>query len=190
MKRINRRTALNVISASGLAALTATTQAAPETPAPKKEVFVLGPFSLGDWFKKYREHRKAKEAIVYGAPDDAEIIKSLHDCKLYVIDRRVWMDKDTVRFDDAKDSGPTLAATGKLIHTWKGKGKNCTIWLQGLSAIASSTDHRTPPPTRQVLLHVAIDIRGENALVTQSATHEFSSDLKYDITGKELPAER
>jgi hypothetical protein len=53
---------------------------------------VVGPFSLGDWFKKYREGDKAKGPIVIGAPDDAEIIKSLNECKLYVIDCRVRTD--------------------------------------------------------------------------------------------------
>ena len=30
----------------------------------------MGPFSLGDCFKKYREERKPKKPIILGAPDD------------------------------------------------------------------------------------------------------------------------
>jgi hypothetical protein len=186
MKPITRRTALAALAAGSFGSLTTAMQGAPpEAPAAKHELFVIGPFSLGDWFKKHREESRAKDAIVYGAPDDAEIIKSLNECKLYVLDRRVCKDKETAHFDDSKDY-PQLVAGGKLIHSWKEKGKNCTIWVTTLKAIASSTDERTPPPSRIVTLNATIDIRGENAIVTQTKTTSFEPDrrIAYDITGK------
>jgi hypothetical protein len=191
MKRVTRRTALAALSVSGVAALVPVTRGAgPEAVAAKHELFVVGPFSLGDWFKKYREERKAKGTIVYGAPDDAEIIKSLNDCKLYVIDQRVWKDKDTPRFGDSKDGYPHLVASGKLIHTWKEKGKNCTIWVKELKAPVDSRNDVQPSPRCRILLHVALNLEGTNGVVTQTATHEFSRNLVYDITGKELPGEK
>ena len=50
-----------------------------------------------------------------------------------MIDQRVWKDKDTVRFGDSKDGYPKLVAEGKSAHTWKEKGKSCTIWLRACS---------------------------------------------------------
>jgi hypothetical protein len=193
MKRVTRRTALAALSVSGVAALIPVTQGAdPEAVTTKHELFVVGPFSLGEWFKKHREQKKRKGAIVVGAPDDDEIIKSLNECKLYVIDQRVWKDKDTVRFGDSKDGYPKLVAEGKLMHTWKEKGKNCTIWLTVMTLAGSSTEERTPPPCRMVTWNVSIDIRGENALVVETASHAFMSDrpTSYDITGKQLPDEK
>jgi hypothetical protein len=190
MKPVTRRTALAALSAASFGSLVSDCQAAPpEAPAVKHELFVVGPFSLGNWFKKHREETKAKDSIVFGAPDDAEIVKSLNECKLYVIDRRVSKDKETKHFDDPKEGYPQLVASGKLIHTWKEKGKNCTIWVKTLMAIASSTDESTPPPSRIVELNVTIDIRGENAFATQTKTVAFNSDqsIAYDITGKRLP---
>ena len=192
MNPVTRRAALARISAGGFGSLLAASHAAAAAPpAPKQELFVLGPFSLGDWYKKYRKG-KGKRNIVFGAPDDAEIIESLDECKFYVIDLRVWKEKDRVHFSDSKDGYPHLVAGGKLIHSWKEKGKNCTIWVKKLSAAADHTDYDASPPFRRLRLHVTIDIEGENRLVTQTSTHGFFSDrtISYDITGKELPAKR
>jgi hypothetical protein len=193
MKRLTRRAALAALSAASFGPVAATTRAAaPEAGAAKHELFVVGPFCLGDWFKEYRERKKARRPIVAGAPDDAEIIESLNDCKLYVIDRRVWKDKDTVRFDDSQDAYPKLVAEGKLRHFWDEKGMNCTIWVTRLALAGSKTNHRTPPPFREASWNVAIDIRGEKATVVETASYAFMSDrpTSYDITGKLLLGQR
>jgi len=144
---------------------------------------MIGPFTLGDWFKKHRKEQRAKGTIVIGAPDDAEIVKSFNDCKLYVIDQRVWKDKDTVRFDGS----PKLVAEGRLGHAWEGKGKSCKIWLKSVGANVTDTDHTTSPPFRTVLLQVTFDICGENSGRTESGTYSLSSLFSYDIIGKEIP---
>jgi hypothetical protein len=187
MNPVTRRAALVSISAGGFGSLVANTLAGPaNVPTLKQEFFVVGPYSLGDWFKKYRE--EAKSAIVVGAPDDDEIIKSLNECKLFVIDRRRWKSKDKARFERA-EGYPQLVAGGKLIHKWKEKGKNCTILVEELKAVLNHTYDDTTPPSRHVILNVTIDIRGENGLVSQHKRCSFDTDreIAYDITGKEIP---
>ena len=186
MKRINRRTALAAISASSLSALVAQPSRAADAAADKRELFAIGPFALGDWFKHYRTKYQDKEPLAAGAPEDDQIIKSLNECRLYLIDRRVWADRSKPRFDESKDRFPQVAAEGKLVHSWNEKGGTCTIWVKEMSAKDVRTDCDASPPFRRLDISVGIEILGAGRQITQTETLHFVSEpvIAYDINGQ------
>jgi hypothetical protein len=92
----------------GFGNLVGLADAAPELAADKQESFVVGPYSLGDWYKSYR--KEEKDPLVADGPDDAEIMKSFKDTKFYLIDCRVLKDKDNARFPD--EGYPKLVVGG------------------------------------------------------------------------------
>ena len=187
MKSINRRAALAAISASSLSALIAQPSHAADVAADKQELFAVGPFALGDWFKHYRTKYRDKEPLAAGAPEDDQIVRSLNECRLYIIDRRVWTDRAKPRFDESKDRFPHVAAEGKLVHSWKGKESTCTIWINEMSAKDVRTDCDASPPFRRLDISVGIEILGARRQITQTETLHFVSEpvIAYDINGQQ-----
>jgi hypothetical protein len=187
---MNRRTTLQWLSGAGLAAFLGTPSQSTAAEAPrsdKREIILLGPFSLGDWFRESKV--KIDGVFNLGAPARDDIIKSFHDCTLFLLDQRIITDPKKPRFADGKKDDPRLLATGKLHHNWEEKGKSFTIQIAELSAAVSRTNYSARPPTQQVHVNVGLKTIGRRGPATSGSTIYFSPEkgtLVYDITGKLL----
>lgn len=184
MRKVTRRLALGGLSGASLAAVLGDLPTAPageKKPAPRREFFVVGPFSLGDWFQKSK--LRIEGLFNLGAPDGKEIVKSLNECTLYVLDKRVWNDAKKKRF---ADGGPKLVATGKLHHVWKDDGKKFTIHLSELKASSDSINYDAVPPHQRVRVSVELITMGTTSLGTSSSTISICPEdpLFYDLNGK------
>ena len=182
MKKITRRTALHGISGAGLAALLSASVRADEAPAKKSELFVVGPFKLGEWFDK---SKATLEGFFHqGAPERKEIVKSLKECFIYVIDLRIWEDDKKPSFG-ASDK-PKLVATGKLHHVWKDKKKSFMIQVSELTVAVNHTNYDTSPPCRTVCPNIRLKTAGSIFLGDTTSTYSLcpKGDIVYDINGR------
>ncbi|HEX3147480.1 MAG TPA: hypothetical protein VHR66_05315 [Gemmataceae bacterium] len=176
MARISRRQALGVVSANAalatLAVQSGSLNAGDRASGP--ELFVFGPFRVGDWFQT----NPGKVFTTAGAPAGTEIIKALNKTKVYLIDCR-----ERKLF---ADGFPIVAVQGDLRHEWeKGKWK-WEIHIIRVSLGGLDTDNSVVPPTRAV-----------NSITAQlwaRETHDSNSegericcfsvkDIRYDLSG-------
>src|ERR1043166_8248395 len=104
-------------------------------------------------------------AFAFGAPSQEEIVKSLKECMLYLIDQRVWENPSKAVFVPFPDNGeePKLVAAGKLLHVWKDEKKEFTIQITEVSASLNSTNNGASPPFRKVCMHVEMNTMGKTA---------------------------
>lgn len=180
MRKVTRRAALCGMSGSGLAALLLPPSAtsAADAPAGKGGLFVVGPFRLGEWFAKSKIQLDGPFNL--GAPEPAEIFKSLNECLLYVVDQRVGKRPKDLHFAD----GPRLVAAGKLLHTWKGKNSSFTIQVAELAANRNTDNYDDMPPSRSIRGHVILKTAGASALGKSESTPSFGRPIVYDINGR------
>jgi len=182
VNNINRRSALAAIPATALGALLAGPSRSAEESTDKRETFAVGPFALGDWYKKYRLQNKEKGPLINGAPDDDQIRESLNACQLYVIDGRVWTDRNKPRFEETR---PKVAAEGKLIYSWNKDELTCLIWPKEMSAKDVRTDCDANPPWRRLDIQISIEILGADRNISLTKVSNFVSDpvIAYDVNG-------
>lgn len=184
MRKVTRRSALGGLSGASFTALLgalSSVATADEEAAQRSVFFVIGPFDLGEWFRKSKQ--RIEGLFNLGAPDRGEIVKSFSECTLYVIDACVWKDPLKVRF---ADGGPKLVATGKLHHVWKDKEKEFTIQLGKLKASSDRIDYDAVPPFQRVRVSVELVTTGTTRLGNSSSTFSISpkEPFFYDINGK------
>jgi hypothetical protein len=189
MDEMTRRAVLTKAPAAGLAALITALpgeSVAGKEPAAREELFVLGPFPLGDWFKARPD--KKSPFLVGTGPSYDEIVESLNECRVYLIDQRVESNSGKVDFGDR--GYPRVALEGKLFHSWKVDGKDFTIQFPGAKSLALTTDYSRSPAVRTVAgIEVTFRFEGENWLAkgTSVQNHHLRKPVTYDITGKRLP---
>lgn len=163
--------------------LTATAQEGKQ-PAAKAEIFVVGPFSLGEIYRQ-SGHSFSKFSKISGGNgvSEADIIKSLDQCKLYVIHKRVWKEK-------AWEFGgqPVATISGKLRHDFKDKGNPFTIRVLSVQAGADLMDYTQSPPTLRLLLSADFEIHASLGGFTNFTWLEEikSPSYGYDMNGKTL----
>ncbi|HWG47779.1 MAG TPA: hypothetical protein VN688_33760 [Gemmataceae bacterium] len=184
MRKMTRRAALGGLSGAGFVSLLGTlspTATADEGKAQRSELFVVGPFNLGDWFRKAKP--RIEGLFNVGSPDRNEIAKSLSKCTLFIIDERVWKDPKKVRF---ADDGPRLVAAGKLHHVWKDNKKAFTIQIGDLKAASDKIDYDAVPPHQRVTVSVDLVTAGKAGVGYSSSTFSIMPEKPYfyDINGK------
>lgn len=184
MRKLTRRSALGGLSGAGLVSLLGTLPRianAGEKEPQRREFFVIGPYYLGDWFRK--DNLRLLRLFHQGAPNPDEIVKSLRECTLFIIDERVWKDPKKVRF---ADGGPKLVATGKLHHVWENNKKTFTIKIRDLKAAQDLIDYVSEPPRKRVGLSVEMTVDSTSPEGNTSSIFSIISpeDYFYDINGK------
>jgi len=184
MRKVTRRSALKGLSGAGLVGLLGALPSAAvtnEEPVRRRALFVVGPFNLGDWFRK--ADLRIEGLFNLGAPDRGEIAKSLSECTLYVIDEQVGKDPKKLRF---AAGGPKLVATGKLYHLWKDDKKTFAIQISKLKASSDLIDYDAIPPHQRVRISVELITAGTTRKGSSSSTFSLmpKDPLFYDINGK------
>jgi hypothetical protein len=178
----DRRTALLSLTGAGLSALLTlpeSSQASGAENGDKKELFVVGPYNLGDWFDKKKYEIKGDSNL--GVPKRDDIAKSFRECWVYIIDQRVRPAKGAAHF--AEDDYPRIAVAGPFHHEFK-NGKNLfIIRIASIQPVAIATDDRLPTPARAFLVTTNLMITGE----TTSSTEAFTvGPLTYNLEGKSV----
>ncbi|QEL20855.1 hypothetical protein [Limnoglobus roseus] len=184
MKDPSRRTALIGLTGAGISALLSaspTANAIEPVEGDTKELFVIGPFNLGDGFA--RSKVDIDGLFNPGAPARDKIAESLKQCQIYVVDQRVRSKTGSLRFGE-KDS-LQVAITGALYHEWKDKLNKFSIQIASLESHGVDTNHDTKFPTRQFSVIIKLMSAGETALATTTAATNFSMKLPaYNINGR------
>lgn len=192
MTEPNRRDALGHVCGAGLAALLA---AAPGTLADpvrgkagaKRELFIVGPFLLGDWYKMASKSHQIGDWFLKGAGIDAnEVIKTLNKNRVFIIDERVREGAKKVRFSDG--DYPAAAVAGDLKHEWTNKdGKKFVLRVVKMEFVAPSTDEGAGLQRRRsTLVGFAFRLDGDFGLVSRSDQSHFMLEdaVQYDVNGK------
>jgi hypothetical protein len=191
MKEMTRRSLLAGTPIAGLALAAALPDKARagDKPATRDEQFWIGPFPLGDWYKS-RGDKKSPFNVGTG-PSYDEIVESLNECQVYLLDRRTPDDSGKLCFGDTKDRYPRVAFEGKLFHSWTVDGKDFAICVLG-GASKGMTDYYSHSPAVRVVFSIQIDFRfdGENWLARGTVVQSQSprKSIAYDINGKQVPA--
>src|SRR5262249_40039265 len=123
-------------------------------PASNEELFVIGPYNLGDLYEKWKDSTSMVTiGAAYAEKDgasDAEIVKSLNDTRVYIIDKRIRRDS-LWRFASytGKDH-PKAAGEGKMFHEFKTKKGHFSIEIAELYIMGGSlgTDSTVSPEHR------------------------------------------
>lgn len=196
MQPISRRGALAGLSGAGLAAaLSAHAGAARAAPAGAGvEVFVIGPFPLGDWYKRKTAKRGPGGPLAIGAdPGRDNLIAGLNECQLFLLDARDLSDPKAPKFADGKNGFPLLVAGGKVAYEWESEDKKKKFQSRVVSvrAVTNHTNYTKAGASRAVVLEVRLEFRGEAGLLSGMCVYSMTgdSDLVYDLSGKQLPPE-
>jgi hypothetical protein len=194
MARVTRRGALRCFSGLGLSAVLAETGVAAEpegAPRGKSELFVVGPFLLGDWLQKEEVSIQKLDDILKVAPDDKVTVKALNECKLYVIDQRIR--KGTKWGFGDEPPYPVLAAQGKLAHAWKKRNQSFTIQVtESRAHVSSTSDSTRPRGWRLIVVSLQMDLNSLKDGATTWFSYSFTPlhGIAYDLDGKQLRTER
>jgi hypothetical protein len=176
METVNRRGAIGLLSAAAGAVVLgrpAGPAAAGDRPGPA-DLFVLGPFRLGDWFQA----SPAKVFSLPDAPPAADLIKALSKARVYLIDRR-----------DGKvfaDGFPLVVVEGDLKFEWKKGKREWEAHVVGVARHGLDTDNSAAPPTRDVnTLTATLWARetDDGHPAGERVLHFSTRDIRYDLTG-------
>jgi hypothetical protein len=189
MDAVTRRGILTAIPGAGLAAaLTFAPRAAAGDPAspPQGELLVIGPFGLGDWCAAAMARNPLWKLFTLGvAPGEADLVKSLNACRLFVIDRRTLKDPERPRFPDSDRDYPVIAVAGKSTHSRKEKGKTFAIELEEPRVIPDSTRNGASPPFKKIAVGLSLKVRAVSWLGTDEGTYKVTHPLAYDVYGRQ-----
>jgi hypothetical protein len=197
MNGMSRRDALRFVPTLGLCTVAATTPGGAIAEeggkqAPQREVFVVGPYPLGDLYRRYKDKDSIGDCFKKGAgPGDDDIVKSFNDCRLYVIDQRVRGNEPGWQFAEYKDGYPKLAAEGKLVHPLHDQGKkDFVIALAELEPMGTHTVESTEvSPSRSFHVTVGLKISGTLGLLSVQASYNLclTRCIAYDVMGRLKP---
>jgi hypothetical protein len=190
MKEMTRRGLLAGTPIAGLALATALpgNASAEDKPAARDEQFWIGPFPLRDWYKT-REDKKSPFNVGTG-PSYDEIMKSLNECRVYLLERRTADKSGRPQFGE--HPYPRVALEGKLFHSWTVDGKDFAITILGGESMGRLTTYGRSPAVREVkVVQIKFRYDGENWLVrgTVEQPQNLGKSLMYDINGKYLPGQ-
>lgn len=153
MKKLTRRNLLTQASGAGLAVLLANSDQArgdePKAkPGPKRELFVIGPYLLGEWYKKAPKEHLVDDWFLKGAGiTNDDVVKALNKNRVFLIDQRIGDDPKKLRF--AEMDYPTAVIDGELVHEWENaKNRVFTIRITELNAPGWSIASVMTPATR------------------------------------------
>jgi hypothetical protein len=189
MDAVTRRGILTVIPGAGLAAalsLAPRAGAADPSSPPQGELLVIGPFGLGDWFAAAAaEHPLGAHSTLGVAPADAELVKSLNECKLFVIDRRSLKDPERPSFPLTDADYPVIAVAGKSAHSWGEKGTSFSIELEESRVHNNSIRNRATPPFKMVSAGLTLKVRAVAWVGKAETTHCIGRSVAYDVYGRQ-----
>jgi hypothetical protein len=195
MKPINRRDALGQTCVASLGSRLAVEQGIgaevnEDKAPPKRELFVIGPVSLGKLYKSPGKGEPIGDSIETNAgPPAADIVKAFNECRVYVIDHRVREGTNKWQFATSKDGFPKVAVEGKLFHTLKErKGKPFTIQIVELFCRGTQTVvTTTQTPTRSLRVGVRLKIQGSRRILSVEADYNLLPErrIEYDKSGKQ-----
>lgn len=186
MSRISRRTALTGLTGTGVAALlgaqASMAQVGPPSPI---ETFVMGPFSLGEWYKKRLAQGNVELLSLRADPGEKKLLEWMNDFHLYLLDARDLSNPKKPRF---AAGFPILLATGHVAFDWKDDKheKQFLARLLKLKANRESTRHNLPIPTSNCLLQIVLEFRGAAGLLSGMSNYGMLEIIEYDLTGKIL----
>jgi hypothetical protein len=186
MGKLTRRRILAAIPGTCVAALASVPEAgAGDLPAvPKTELFALGPFLLGKWVTP-GVAKSPFGALTGGSPPDfEEVVKSLNECRLFVVDGRTIEGPKSPSF--SKQHLGELSAAGKMCHIWKSTGTDFSIVVSKLELHISSTRERMTPATKVVLACLELNVHTSGFIGRSEATYKLSKDITYDVLGRIL----
>lgn len=179
----NRRVALLGAGGIGLSAFLdsrSPVRAADPAKGDAEELFVVGPYDLGDWFA--RSKIEIDGLFNQGAPAREAIVKSLSACSVYVVDQRVRPAAGPLRY--AKGDYPRVVLSGPYRHEWKDGKKEFVVQIAAAERNALSTDHAAPKPTRKLSVIVKLVSAGQTPLATTTSTTNFCvGPIGYNIDG-------
>lgn len=199
MKSLTRRSMVKLASAAALVPLSASVSWADERHQDHAgEDLVVGPFALGELYRTMPE--KAKLGEVFSkrdGPDEKQVINSLDEVELYVLDKRVRNDKGQWVFDQAR---PSVVVGGRMTLLLKDKKrKDFNIQLKKVTGRGWNRrnywEGADKPPSREsdgLLVEMAtsryflreVSISGSDVEVWGSDFNLVSRPFMYDVFGK------
>jgi hypothetical protein len=182
MDDVSRRVVLAGATGAGLSVLFGVDRRAHGTkPQEVTELFVIGPYNLGDWLKQ-SDLKFGGRFVNLGDAAREAMIKSFRTCSVYVIDQRIRPENGAAQF--AKDA-PRIAFSGVLHHEWKSGAKRLVVEISGSSGLTEQKiDNEKPIPTRAFRVIVQLRTAEEDGETRTWTTTVFSSEpLTYDIKG-------
>lgn len=145
-------------------------------------LIVVGPYHLGEWFGENKSWKDWVSELE--EPARTGITKSVGECRLYVIDKRILTAKEPARF--AMNDYPRVAVSGPLYHEWKGKGTRVVVQIALTAPLSDSADYTKEIPTRKLDVKITIKSAQENSRGRFESTETFIfGELTYDINGKQ-----
>lgn len=186
MRKISRRTALTGLTGTGLATLLdpqpSRAQVGPPSPL---ETFVMGPFLLGERYRKMVEQGYGSPLMLRADPGPDKLIEWLNEFQLFLLDARDLRNPKKPRF---AEGFPRLLAAGKVAFDWK-DDKTEKLFLArvlALDASRESTDHTKPVPTCRSVLSIKLEFRGAAGLATAMSNFGMVEFIEYNLTGRVL----
>jgi hypothetical protein len=155
-----------------------------------QETVLVGPISLGQLFaNRDRQADCGKEITEAGGPSSNDMLESFKKCQIYIIDRRVRMNKDSMwKFTDSQDF-PKLVFEGKTAFSFKIKMKpDLKIWISD-SALRGTDTIQNNSPLRKTRIRIELEttpfIKKDGESEVQSSRFTFTSQLlKYEHNSK------
>jgi hypothetical protein len=184
MAEMTRRRILAAIPGTCVVALSsAPDAAADEAPAaPKTEMFAVGPFLLGEWIPPKVGKPLFGDLTGASPPEFEEIVKSLNECRLFVVDGRTINDPKSPSFS-RKQFGE-LSAAGKMVHIWKSFGSEFSIVVSKLELGVTSLREMNSPATKKVIASLELNIHTSVFIGQCESKYSLAKNLTYDVFGR------
>ncbi|HEY1187734.1 MAG TPA: hypothetical protein VGE74_08755 [Gemmata sp.] len=149
---------------------------------------MVGPFRLGDWYKRATADRGPGGPLAIGAdPGRDTFITALNECHLFLLDASDLSNPDAPKFAHAKEGFPHLVAGGKVAYDWKDEDKKKTFSSRVISlrAVTNHTKYAKGSASRAVTLEVQLELRGATNWLSASCVYSMTTDvdIEYDHTG-------
>jgi hypothetical protein len=164
-----------ILLATGLSA-SAWDKAAPA----KEEVFLLGPFTLADLCEKGGNF--AREYAAEGGPSEADLLRSLATCKLFLVDKKVPEPKGWSFAEEGKYAKVVVDGPCRFELKDK-KGSPFTIQIIRCSFLSGRTDCSTSPPTRNGIIQTVLRVENSWGTFQRTSEHHSAAAIGYNLNG-------
>jgi hypothetical protein len=168
----------------------------PDEPKAKQELFLVGPFALGDLFQSTQDEELLDHIPKAGGPDRKDLLQALNGCKAYLVERRTLDPSGKWLLGSADNEFPKLVTEGKLFVELKDqKGEEFKLYVAQVRVLPGSfsTQNRWAGPDKppQRSFKVVVDLKTnplndlERGILEKSLGLTFATPrIAYDVQGK------